>query len=202
MNSSNSLLHQKSFVRTKKFSIEKDSLNVQTRTWLTYKKYQIPFEKMSNEVLEMTTYSKPLLWTSLIMGFLSITIFVSRLVGEEMEVNADLLWGTLSVLFGIATWFTKQSLIIVLGTDKSALFMKNKPSENEVRTFIEKVLTSREKYIDEILSSNSSGDSIISQLERLTWLKSNKSISEDEFEILKKELMLNTKQKKEIGFGS
>jgi hypothetical protein len=148
--------------------------------------YKIKYENISDETFEITTYSKPLLWATIIFSALTIFLFLMRLDGGDVGDDAETIWAGFAILFGLFLFNSREKYVGYKGFNQPLLFYKNKPSAEKLKRFIEQFDETRNQYLREFYLTDNHYLSASDEIQKLAWLKENGAITQEEFEILKK----------------
>ena len=180
-------LNQRRFLNRREYILGDSHIAIKEGNLLSSQVYKIKYENISDEEFEISTYSKPLFWATIIFSSLSILLFLVRLTDGDVGDNAELIWAGFAVLFGLFLWNSRKHFVGFKGYEQPLLFYKDKPSAKELKSFIEQFDQKRNQYLRENYLTDNQYASASDEIQKLAWLKQNGALTQEEFENLKRQ---------------
>lgn len=140
---------QKRFLKSRSYKVSEKEIQIRENNLISNSKYSIPLQNVSNERFEITVYSKPLFWTTVLLSFLSLLMLLLRLFGDDdIGDNAELFYGALAIMFGLFLLNSRETYHGIMTTKRPLLFYKDRPSKETLEDFISSVFKKREEYFN------------------------------------------------------
>lgn len=181
-------LVQKKGLNFRKFYLYDDKIVIEERTSSKITKYDIELDEIGYKFFyekENTNIGKIATWIlATIPLILIIAYLLGALDGAPVIINS-IVWGGLAI-FG----FVKQNKddLILGGGQKAIFFYRNKPNEEAVMFFINKLIETSKKHIKKkylMFKEYETDEEIIN---RLRWMLSIEVLSNKEYDIIREEL--------------
>jgi hypothetical protein len=200
------LLRQKSKLVSKSIEIGTDGVIYESKGFLEKIRFKVPFEHIQNEPAIYSSGVRRWLVIGLVLSILSLL----SLVGLFNNPTADNFYSFLFffVITFIALFIYWRSVNVYHGYlcfEKEILLFENKPNVEEFEGFISNLHKEKQKYL---LQKGIQGNhhqatitSTIEELEKLALLRDNGTITEEEFQSLKVNIITGkSEEPKRIGF--
>ncbi|WP_316827935.1 hypothetical protein [Pedobacter miscanthi] len=201
----NESLVQKDFrLRYKSFLITENGLEVKHKSLLRSGEYLLPYENVGTRIYKDSRGIYGLLFSSAILGMISVLMYVLRNEGEDVKSSASLFYFGLSLILLILFLITyKQNFYLVkYGNVDPIEFLQHKPSKAEVNAFIETLITTRNEFLLNKYGKTNFSLSYQQNHQNLAWLSNNEVIDNTEFNnmVNKLNLEMQLKQPNKITF--
>jgi hypothetical protein len=176
---------------TNEYTLKEKELLVKEASLLKRRSFSVPFEMIPNDFVEVSTSST---------GALSL-LGLAALIGlSQLQAGqgASFLWAVLPL--GIWYWASRVTYLVYNCGDRSLVLFKDSPSEEAVEEFIETVQNQKQAYLRATYVGTQTG-SLADELRKLSWLKDNDALTQEEFDQMKASLLSEiTKPRGQIGF--
>lgn len=131
------------------FVVEESGITIIKKRLFSVSKRFVPFENIGSET---TLYRKRKLgWLiiSCLFFLIALSVFISRLKGQNVSDTAETFWITLSAVFFLIYSFSrKNSLFLVKENKESSIeFLATKIHQKRLKQFIIELLLQRDKYL-------------------------------------------------------
>lgn len=172
----------------REFVLHEDQVVVRTAGWDEASEYAVSLESLAPRPYRVANGPR---WLGGLAAFSLLVALVAPLaLGSGQIVAALSLVGALAFLcLGGAYYLSFRSWVVLPGTEMDLLFFASRPAPESVGAFVEAILQQRETLLAE--RSGTHGDSdqtMVDDLERLSWLGEQGFLTEDEIEVLKERL--------------
>lgn len=183
---------QKKGFSTKKHYLYEDKIIVESKTLQQFDKYEVKLDKLGFEIqyqAENTTVR-----SIFIIGCVATLLFIT---GYELFYhninNGHLAVYYFCILFLLGMALIKEPIdsIFLVGGEKNLVFFRTSPSEKEVLSFIETVISATKNKLKNKYLSPDETVPDEEYIPRLQWLKENEIITKKEFENLKKDFEID-----------
>ncbi len=183
-------LKQSGLFETREFEITEDGVVVSIRALFFRNRYKVPFEHVIREPVEFTLSNSTWRWGGIGCLIFSCYFFFLTVVDKK---GLDGVLVSLGFLLAALCGFIGYRLAMrtFLRISESAMNVdldRGKPSRERVDQFIEEVNEKAREYYGELQQLQPVYDRV-GQIERLAFLQEKGVISEEEFEVLKSELV-------------
>jgi len=185
-------LKQKKYLEHREFEIFEKEIKVKIRKSYEQTEWTIPFEELGfKKVYQSNPRTLNYIVVSIILMILlimTIVFFVQKnsMDSETYYVNL-FLWGLLATIF---FFVGKKNELFLTGGQNSLAFLRDRPSEKQVELFVEKLIESAKTYLKKKYTRIDKDLSEEIQLNNFYWLKNIEIITDEEYELLKKELRI------------
>jgi hypothetical protein len=184
-------LNQKRGFNSRKYTLYEDRILVESKTVQQIDKYEVKLNKLGFEIQYQAdnTFGRKIFLSICIAIPVIVTIFELTMhnIGKINLLINNFCW--LSIAFLI---ILRQPLdnIFLVGGEKSLVFYRATPSEDEVLNFIEQVIGATKNNIKQKYLNYDEAVLGEEYLARVIWLKENEIITRVEFENLKNDFEL------------
>jgi hypothetical protein len=170
----------------REFVLHRDQVLVRTAGWDEASEYSVSLESLAPRPYRVANGPR---WLGGLAAFSLLVALAAPLALGAGQIAAALsLVGALAFLcLGGAYYLSFRSWVVLPGTEMDLLFFASQPAPESVGAFVEAVLEQRE----DLLSERDGGDAdqtMVDDLERLSWLGEQGFLTEDEIEVLKERL--------------
>jgi hypothetical protein len=204
------LVQKRKFV-TRTFKIAENGLFYGYKRFLFKQNELIKFEDIPENRISFSVFPKKSFIAAIIFTLISAMMFWDYLFASSNTDKAEALdtfifYSPISGFFWIMFWFKYNTYTSLSDHKTNIIFFENVPSPEKVHHFIEELQQAKENYINQkyynhIHHHNSDSSSISAEIFRLSQLKEQNIISEEEFDEIKKELIQSKKkEERPIGF--
>eukprot|EP01012_Entosiphon_sulcatum_P026738 TRINITY_DN32231_c0_g1_i1.p1 TRINITY_DN32231_c0_g1~~TRINITY_DN32231_c0_g1_i1.p1 ORF type:complete len:208 (+),score=14.35 TRINITY_DN32231_c0_g1_i1:192-815(+) len=193
----NESLIQKDFrLRYKSFLITEKGLEVKHKSLLSSGEYLLPYENVGTRTYKDSRGIYGLLYSSAILGMISVLMYVLRNEGEDVESSASLFYlGLSAILFVLFLITYKRNFYLVkYGNVDPIEFLQHKPSKAEVNAFIETLKTTRNEFLLNKYGKTNLSLNYQQNHQNLAWLSNNEVINNEEFNNMVNKLNLEMQQ--------
>jgi hypothetical protein len=128
------------------FTLETDGISVSEKNLSRSKKTHIYFENIPPKPSELTTSAKKVFIGAIAFTLLAV-VCLPLAFAKKAAWSAPAVWVVVAAIFWIGFYFSKKSLIRFVQNGSGINLHRNKPSENAVEEFIEKMFQSRNAYL-------------------------------------------------------
>lgn len=191
--------YQRRSLRKHSFWIKEKSLKVKYSTITSTSVHEIPFENISNEYFETTSYSNALIFFSITFAAVATLVTLVNLINTPSPTTIFIHWA-IAILLILITYFSKQSLKYLYSSPEVLVFFKNKSSEKSLNNFISDIFDARNSYLKENYTLLENELTVVESIERIKALLDLEVITKEEFETLKKQFLSSENDDKRIGF--
>ncbi len=184
----NKTISQKRRFITRKHTLFENRVLIETTSLSKNTKYEIPLDVLGKEIVYQSESTIP---GKIVFGvclFIPLIVLTAYFLGSGMD--SATLWLNLIIWPGIALLGylkTNQDDIFLAGGQKSLVFFRSIPSEQEVLSFIHEVIASSKVFIK---AKYGTVDPVVPQdlfFGRIVWMKENDIITESEYNEMKHE---------------
>jgi hypothetical protein len=180
---------QRKITGRRDFELTEDGIFVKESEFGNKRKYLVPYESLGTEKIEITTFSKRLAWAAFITTCIFVLFFAGWMTTHK-DLGIMLFWGSTALMCGTYLFISWQKYIVYAGENATLIFYADIPSKEQLEAFIADVDEARKNYL---LSkyAYSQSQTAPDQIMKLTWLRNNGALSEDEFERMKQRIVTN-----------
>lgn len=193
----NELLVQKDFrLRYKSFLITEKGLEVKHKSLLRSGEYLLPYENIGTRIYKDSKGIYGLLYSSAILGMISLLMYVLRNEGENIESSASLFYSGLSAILLVLFLITykRNFYLVKYGNVDPIEFLQNKPSKTELNAFIEMLTIARNNFLLNKYGKTNLSLSYQQNHQNLAWLSNNEVIDNAEFNNMVNKLNLEMQE--------
>jgi len=192
-------LKQQYLGESRQFFLEPNRIRLITKNLNGENEYYIGYESISTTTRTITQQNGRVLLIAIAFGFFTLIGLILDFITIHSEfTGVAILFGSAALVFFCLHLYQKRRYFIVdLNNKKSILFIANKPSPEQLASFIKSLYEQRRNFYRKKYFIVDSDDEPEEQLGRLKWLLSQEVISEAEFQEMKA-LIDPLKKKKEI----
>lgn len=138
----------------------------------------IAFEKITTIRSKQTHDQKAVLVSMAVAFVVTLVLFIASFSDSEITAPYILVWGAIFVVLSIAYWFSRTEVIFIFTTENQHVgFFAQKPSEQEVTSFIDQLFEERTAYLVSRYGNLNRNLDYSTQLGNLDWLLNAKAIS-------------------------
>ncbi len=186
-------LHQRTPIGTGTyFTLRETGVSVEEKSIFTSRRYDVSFETIPNDGVEVTTSSK----TAFTLAGVGLVVGVFQLITQSAPFYL-----ALGALCAAWYWWSRRSFVVFHCGERTLVFRTNLPSHEEVAAFLGILQEQKHDYIRKNYPPTRTG-SLVDDLQKLAWLKSTGCLTEEEFARMKASLLNDVKGPRgEIGFG-
>lgn len=186
-------LKQKRIFDRKEFEIISNGLLIKEKSFSKYREVTVYFDQMTKETGRIKEGKRGWLTAAIIFLVIAIALFASRLLGDEVEPAAEIFWLSFGVVCYLIYVMTYRDFLYLWCYDKTVIiFFNNKPSSEAVKAFINNILEKRKQYLRAKYAKVDLDYNKESQMRTFKNLLDEEIISEDEFDDLKKDLIMSS----------
>src|ERR1700694_101060 len=133
----NDFYQQKSFEQ-RWFAFTNDGLCVRYKKFFKVHEYELKYEDIGTRLIQSSEGIRRWLIFSLIFLVISVTLFIDRIYGGEVEKGAELFYMIPAIACGVVYALTyKRSCYLVKPNNKNPIeFLYNRPSKSKLEDFI------------------------------------------------------------------
>lgn len=187
-------LNSRYFTR-QQFKIKKSSLKIERKNIFDAIEFEIPFDLIHNKIKIQTVINNNLIFT----GFFILFIGALFLLGSNDELMVILL--SVGFLLIIMAFLGRKKIITIFTMEENGIeLFFNEKNKNEVVEYSNKIIDASNNYLLKKYSKVDRSLPIESQLDNYQFLLNREIISDEDFEVLKNQL-LGTENKTSIGFA-
>lgn len=205
------MLVQKSKFVIRTFKITENGLLYGYKRFFFKHDKLIKFEDIPENQVSFSVFPKKSFIAAIIFTLISAMmawdyLFASSNTDKAEALDSLTFYSPISCFFWIMFWFNYNTYTSLSDHKTDIVFFENIPSSEKVHDFIKELQQAKEKYINQkyynhIHYHNLEPSSISAEIFRLSQLKEQNIISEEEFNEIKKELIQSKKnEEKTIGF--
>lgn len=171
----------------REFVLHQDQVVVRTAGWDEASEYAVSLESLAPRPYRVANGPR---WLGGIATFSLLVALVAPLaLGAGQTAAALSLLGALAFLsLGGAYYLAFRSWVVLPGTEMDLLFFAGRPDPDAVGAFVEAILLQRGELLAAGDGAHGSDETMVDDLERLSWLGEQGFLTEDEIEILKERL--------------
>ena len=183
-------LYQRQFLRQKWFELTDEGLHVRSRNLTKGDEYFTRFEDLGVKVIKSKTGKRSWLIASIIFILLSVVLFFHERAGGDTEKNVFVVYLILSIMCAVVYGMTfKNSFYLATNNNDNAVeFLVDKPSQGELKLFIEGLKEERKNWLLKKYGSLNKLVSYEQQLNTLNWLNNVEALTKEEYEFKLEEL--------------
>jgi len=181
---SEATLIQQRMVTQFELRLESDAVAVTEQDGTSKRSYRVPLAQLEAAPVEVTVWSKPKLWWGVGLLGLSTLVLLVYLLGGDVEREAGLFWASCAAIAVVLFIRSRQSYLVIRG-DPGLVLMKDRPTGQAVRDFIELVLERRRAYLSETYLLGTHESALVDAIHKLDALRAAGSVSVRDYEILK-----------------
>ncbi len=186
-------LKQKKLLLQMSFNLENNGIVVQYKKLLSEKKFKIYFDSLNLEPFEIKVFPKAWAFFAILFSIWVIYLTKIWIVEGTGFLNIPFI-GFFALIFIYLFFSKKNSYIKFKAMPEPLLFLKDKPDKRALDAFINTIKIKQKEYLLRIYIPGENNTEI-DELERLDRLKSRKSITEEEFNLLKENVIERIKLK-------
>jgi len=188
-------LIQSRLLRKVELTLELDGVVVQEKSLARSQKTHVYFENIPPKAQEITIVSKKLFGWAIIISVLTLVCIPVAFAGKEKDdALVPLFWGGIALVFWVAAFASRKSLIIYSQNKSHLALFRNSPSPEAVDAFVKKLFLFRNSYLQKKYGRFLDEESLESKMNRLIFLRAQEVISEEAFEIKREELLKGNKR--------
>lgn len=183
-------LKQTGIFESREFEITEEGVAVSIRAWFFRNRYKVPYEHIIREPIEFTLSNPAWRWTGIgALGFSFYFFFVTLVDKRGLEgalISFGFLVAALASFIGYR--LTMRTFLRISESTMNLDLARGNPSGKEVDEFIDQVNERAKTYYSELQQLQPVYDRV-GQIERLAFLQEKGVITQEEFEVLKSELV-------------
>jgi hypothetical protein len=181
---STNILYQKDILGNRKyFEISNEELLIKSSRFFKSSEVTIKLDTIGTKVIKSKTGKKGWLIAAIVLLILSITLFIGEKAGGDTDKFAFLFYFIFSIgCFIVFILSYKSSFYLAKQDNKNAIeFLNNKPSKQELETFIAELKLRRNKALLIRYGQLSKMISYEQQYNNLLWLQNNDALTIEEY---------------------
>lgn len=186
-------LEQRHFFTRLTYQIIDNGIAATERTIFTPKKYKVPFENISLEATEVTVSSKFRFWVMIIFFSLALMTGLLKLFSQDVGGGAYLIWMALGIIAGVSFLLSRETFLVYGSGELTLVVYKDKPTPEALAAFVDEVQCKKHDYLLQHYLLDTTVSSSVDAIHKLTWLRNEGAITDKEFEILKAEVVQNSR---------
>jgi|WetSurMetagenome_2_1015567.scaffolds.fasta_scaffold449864_1 hypothetical protein len=196
---SQEVLYQTRFlVQHKTFTLTSSGVAVDLNGPVSRVKFEIPFEDIPDSPFEITTRSDTDLRVSILLSVVGLLFLLTIIFGNP--TGGAVFFVILPISWWAKFWFSNATYWVFRCGDKSLEIFKERPSTSEVTTFIDTMQSRKGEYLKRKYLPLA-GDSLLTELRQLAWLRGTGALNDEEYERIKASLVAGlNKPRSDIGF--
>lgn len=172
------------------FELKEDSISVKLKTISATKEWDVKLEALGDQTVTIRNTRKLAIFFSIFSALFGIYIIVINLSGikHTLEPEVAITIGLIYMLIGwILSLIPSTRTITIVGGQQSLSFFLDSPSEEEVRKFIELIITRSKEVILEKYGMIDPDLPEEKMMNQLNWLRNQNIITESKYQDLKTE---------------
>ena len=182
------------------YTLTDDGVLFEAKSALTHRSFKVPYPFIPNDTYVVSVYSKLAFWFFTALFTLGCISVLLMLGGVKMDKYTPYVYFVFSLPFGIRFLISRITFVGLRCGAQVLPFYKDNPTKEALDAFIRQLQERKRNYIEKLLA-DVPGHSVGSELQKLVSLKENGSITEEEFQQLKKTLVGGTATpSRKIGF--
>jgi len=185
---SSSVLIQQRMITQFELRLESDAIAVNEQDGTAKRSYRVPLEKLADAPVEVTVWSQPKLWTAIGLLALSALVLIMYAVGGDVERDAGLFWGICAAI-AVALFIRSRHSYVVVQGDPPLVLMKDRPTNQAVTEFLERVFERRRVHLSETYLLGTHESALVDAIHKLDALRTAGSISDRDYETLKADIV-------------
>jgi len=177
-------LKQKRIGESRQFFLESNRIRLITNDLNGENEYYIDYDSLSTTTRTATQQNGKVWLNAIGLGLFTLFVLVFGLLTNHTEVIVvAILSGSAALaLFGLHFYQKRRYLLVELNNKKQIFFIADKPSPEQLASFIKALYEARNNYFRQKYTSLDPEDDPDERLARLKWLLKEELISEAEFQ--------------------
>jgi hypothetical protein len=181
-------LRQVRLLVKKEFILEENGIAVFEKNLSRSKKYHVYFDNIPPKAQEFTTGSTGFIVAAIITAILAVFCSILILIpGAKVEWDAPIFWGIMALMLWGLYFTTRKTLLLFIHNGAGLVLFKDKPSAQNVESFVKKLFQQRNNYLLKKYGRFSNEESFENKIGRLNFLRAQEVITEQEFEARREE---------------
>ena len=191
-------LTQKRGTERKEFSLGETGVDVCEKNFSTSKKFHVYFENIPPKSQEFTDGPKSLIMGTIVAAVLaSICLILALIPSTSVKADAPIFWAVTSLILSAK----RKTLLLFVQNGAGLVLFKDKPSLQQVESFVEKLFKQRKIFLLKKYGRFSDEEGFEDKIARLSYLRAQEVISEQEFEAKREEFSAK-KPSGSLGFST
>lgn len=182
-------LDQRRFLTRISLEVGEDGVHATERGLLHSRSFRLPFEEVPDEPERVRTASRPWFWGMVVLWIAALFTGALEAVGGEVDAGAYLFWGALAVMASLAFASSRASLRVLRAGESTVVMFEDRPSRAALDAFLAGLRERRDAYLVRRYMTGTAADSKADALHRLHWLREQGAISDEEFDLLKRDVL-------------
>jgi hypothetical protein len=182
-------LKQKYLNERRSFYLEPKRIRVLSKDANGEVEFYVPYEDLTSQVRYVTEQNGRLYIAAVSFGIFSLAGLAANFAGEPSLMRWVPVWIVATViLFGFHLAKRRRYVLLDLTDGKSIFFLRDKPSEQQLSSFLESVQSRRRHYLRDSYFKIDPDNDPHSEVRKFKWLMGEGIITEVELEEMKKRL--------------
>lgn len=185
------LKQRKLLSRVHKYRLLGNGVEFEERSLQGGRKQIIHFEDILDEPIEIRTSSEGGFWATIILWVILVFGIISWERGPTAatENRGRWFWGVFCVIATVGYLNSRTKYLVYKGGQPYLLFLNHNYHQKKLKQFIEAMMSKRAEYIREKYPLDLQRVAPADAIHKLAWLRESKAITDEEFEILKKDII-------------
>lgn len=183
-------LDQRRFLTQISLEIGETRLEVTERSPLHSRSFHLPFEEVPDEPEAVQTSSRRWFWGMVVLWTVTLFTGLLELQGEEVDAGAYLFWGAFAVIASLAFAASRARLRVLRAGESTVVMFEGRPDPAALKAFLSELRQRRDAYlVRQYVSGSAAASNVVDEIQRLAWLRERGAITDEEFDMLKRELL-------------
>jgi hypothetical protein len=180
-------LKQKYLGESRQFFLEPNRVRLITKNINGENEYYISYESISTTTRTLTQQKGLVLVLAIMFVIFALTQLIIYFITNYAEfIAVAILLGVVSLVFFALNFYQKRRYFLVdLNDKKSIFFIADKPSSEQLTSFIKSLYEARKQYLRKKYYVINPSNSLHGELEKFQFLLNEEIISEAEFQAMK-----------------
>lgn len=191
---------QKRFFQSTAFQVEYDGIKINKKDFNRQSESFVRYEEIPSGNFAVRIFDRRLIILSMIFGVLGAFGLLIEISSQPLRIGG--LLGALAFIIIpiLITWFARNEYIGLGRVGNGVVLQANKPSRQEVKSFVDALQNAKSAYLREIYLDKVPTATPQEELKLLLWLYEHGAINENELQIRRQRLQ-SPKPTGGFGFG-
>ncbi len=177
-------LSQRRLLGKRLFTLLDDGLLVEEWSFFGHRRYKVPFEVIPDDEFVAAVSSRLLFWLAVLSGAAALALALA--LGGGLVAAAA---AVLALLLGLAFLLSRRSYVGYATSEGQLIFFADERHAGRLGPFLERLQQAKREYLESPETRSQNSTQVADDLERLTWLREQGYLTDDEFECLKQRLI-------------
>lgn len=183
------MLKQRRFFTRFEFLLGETHIQVTERRITSSRSYNVPFENVTADPMEVMVSSRGRFWATLVFAALTLLVAILQIVGGDVDQGAWIVWGSFTIVTGAAYWMSRRTYLVFNAGQPALVVLKGRPSEEVLSAFLEEMQKRKRAYLAQRYLASTSEGAPADTIHKLAWLREMGVVSPDEFDVLKSDVV-------------